>query len=72
MILCRGFYLGTEDQFNAWLVDVNRIIGLLGLHIDESSFKTSSNFINLLDIQYCFDEDGKLERDRFNIVLEFF
>ena len=60
-----GFYLGTEDQFNAWLADVNQVIGLLGLHIDESSFKTNSNFINLLDIQYCFDADGKLQTDLY-------
>ena len=46
-----GFYLGSEDQFNDWLADVNRFIGPLGLHIDESSFRTNSHFINFLDIQ---------------------
>ena len=61
-----GFYLGSEEQFNVWLANVNRCIGPLGLHIDESIFRTNNHFINFLDIQYCFDDDeGKLQTDLY-------
>ena len=73
-----GLYLGSEDQFIDWLAEVNRVIGHLGLHIDESCFRTNSNFINVLDILYCFDITRKLtdgsvpEGDRFKSVPQFF
>ncbi len=44
---------------------VNQVIGMLGLYIDESSFKKNSEFINFLDIKYCFDGDGDLQTDLF-------
>ena len=44
---------------------MNRRIGPLGLHIDESSYQTNSQFINLLDVQYCFDIEGKLQTDLY-------
>ncbi len=60
-----GFHLGNEVQFVDWLAEVNRRIGPLGLHIDESSYKTNSEFINFLDVQYCFDREGKLKTDLY-------
>ena len=60
-----GFYFATEEEFLDWLRKVNDLIGLLGLHIDEWSFKKNSEFINLLDILYCFDSEGELQTDLF-------
>ena len=60
-----GFYFATEEEFLDWLRKVNELIGLLGLHIDEWSFKKNSEFINLLDILYCFDSEGELQTDLF-------
>ena len=44
---------------------VNREIGALGLNIDESSLKKNSEFINFLDIQFCFDSEGELQTDLY-------
>ena len=33
--------------------------------LDESSLKKNSEYINFLDIQYCFDGDGELQTDLF-------
>ena len=60
-----GFYLGNEEEFNRWLDDVNKEIAPLGLHIDESSYRGNSEFINFLDIQYCFDNNGNLQTDLY-------
>ncbi len=60
-----GFHLGNEDQFKGWIDEVNRIIGVLGLHIDEWNYRRNSEFINLLDILYCFDVDGVLQTDLY-------
>ena len=60
-----GFHFGSEEQFNDWLAKVNECIAPLGLCIDESSFKKPSYYINLLDIQYCFDSDGELQTDLY-------
>ena len=60
-----GFFFGDEQQFNDWLTTVNQSISSLGLYIDESSFKKNSEFINFLDIQYCFDENGVLQTDLY-------
>ena len=60
-----GLFLGTEDQYNDWLSEVNRRINPLGLHIDESNFQGNSSYINLLDILYCFDADGNLQTDLY-------
>ena len=40
-------------------------INPLGLNIDESNFQTNSNYINVLDIQYCFDTTGNLQTDLY-------
>ena len=37
----------------------------LGLYIDESNFKENSQFINFLDILYCFDVQGVLQTDLY-------
>ena len=58
-----GFFLGTEEEFEEWLRIVNEEIGTLGLHIDESSFKKNPEFINFLDILFCFDGEGLLQTD---------
>jgi hypothetical protein len=60
-----GLFFGTEEQFKAWLRRVNDSINPLGLHIDESSFQTNAQYINFLDIQYCFDVDGNLQTDLY-------
>ena len=58
-----GLYYGTEEEFFEWLRMVNVEIGRFGLHIDEVSFKKNSEFINFLDIKYCFDSEGDLQTD---------
>ena len=60
-----GFHVGSEEDFRNWLSTVNTEIGPLGLNIDESTLKKNSNYINFLDIQYCFDENGYLQTDLF-------
>ena len=60
-----GFQLGTEEQFQAWLTEVNQSIAPYGLNIDESNFKKNASYTNLLDIQYCFDKDGNLQTDLY-------
>ena len=65
-----GFHLRNKEKFDIWLSTVNERINPFGLHIDESNFQINSNYINLLDIQYCFDSEGDLQtdlhtRDRF-------
>ena len=60
-----GFFTGTEAQFNIWLRIVNANIGLHGLTIDESNFRTPTNFVNFLDIQFCFDRNGDLQTDLY-------
>ena len=58
-----GFFFGSERQFDNWLNDVNVNIGTLGLTIDESNFQEPTNYINFLDIQFCFDSEGVLQTD---------
>ena len=60
-----GFYVGNKEQFDSWLATVNETINPLGLYIDESNFQMNSNYINLLDIQYCFDREGELQTDLY-------
>lgn len=60
-----GFFSGTEAEFNNWLRAVNESIRPLGLYIDESSFRKNSSYINFLDIQYCFDNEGRLQTDLY-------
>jgi len=60
-----GFHLGSEEEFNNWLTAVNTEISPLGLYIDESALQKNSNYINFLDIQYCFDKDGCLQTDLY-------
>ena len=58
-----GFFFGDEQRFNNWLAAVNQVLSPFGLCIDESNFRKNSEFINLLDILYCFDENGMLQTD---------
>ena len=60
-----GFQIGTEEEFQVWLAEVNRIFAPFGFHIDESCFKRNANYNNLLDIRYCFDEIGSLQTDLY-------
>ena len=60
-----GFHLGNKEQFDIWLSTVNERINPFGLHIDESNFQINSHYINLLDIQYCFDSEGDLQTDLY-------
>ena len=59
------FFSGNENEFENWLDMVNQEIGVLGLNIDESSCKGNSEYINFLDIQYCFDSEGELQTDLY-------
>ena len=63
----QGFYLATEEEFKSWLQQVNQLIRELGLYIDESNFKENSQFINFLDILYCFDVQGVLQTDLYTM-----
>ena len=59
-----GFYVGSERSFEAWMVAVNTALNPFGLYIDEYMIK-EYEFVTFLDIQYCFDPDGKLQTDLF-------
>ena len=39
-----GFQIGTEEEFQVWLAEVNRRLAPFGLHIDESCFKRNANY----------------------------
>ena len=60
-----GFFTGSEEEFNYWLQIVNANIGLYGLHIDESNIKNPTEYVNFLDIQFCFDQNGSLQTDLY-------
>ncbi len=60
-----GFFRGNIREFNIWLATVNANIGLNGLTIDESNFKAPNEFVNFLDVQFCFDETGNLQTDLY-------
>ena len=60
-----GLFFGTEEEFAEWLRVVNINIGLHGLVIDEWVFKKPTNFINFLDILFCFDIFGDLQTDLY-------
>ena len=47
------------------MTEVNRRIRPYGLYIDESNFKKNSEFINFLDIKYCFNNAGALQTDLY-------
>ena len=59
------FFIGTKEEFTYWLRVINSNIGLHGLVIDESNFQTPGNFVNFLDILFCFDIIGNLQTDLF-------
>ena len=50
-----GFFAESKEKFQNWLSLVNQKIRAYGLHIDESSIKSNSIFINFLDIQYLVE-----------------
>ena len=60
-----GFFSGSELEFQNWLSLVYQKIGAYGLHIDESSIKPNSVFVNFLDIQFCFNMEGQLQTDLY-------
>ena len=43
-----GLHVGEDVQFYRWLDEVNREIGLLGLHIDESNYQKNSEYTNFI------------------------
>ena len=60
-----GFYVGSEHSFKAWMKTVNAALTPYGLHIDEFFIKEINEFAPFLDIQFCFDSEGKLQTDLF-------
>jgi hypothetical protein len=60
-----GFYVGSERSFKAWMKTVNAALSPYGLHIDEFVIKEINEFAPFLDIQFCFDSEGKLQTDLF-------
>ena len=44
---------------------VNNRLSPYGLYIDESMIKEVNEYVPFLDIQFCFDFDGKLQTDLF-------
>ena len=61
----RDFFAESKEKFQNWLSLVNQKISAYGLHIDESSIKSNSIFVNFLDIQYWFDREGELQTDLY-------
>lgn len=60
-----GTFGGSKRQFNNWMDTVNRGLSSFGLHIDEFVIKDTSEYVNFLDIQFCFDHDGQLQTDLY-------
>ena len=60
-----GFFSGTKRQYTDWINKVNQLLFKHGLNIDEHSIEDPSSFIAFLDIQFCFNKDGKLETDLY-------
>ena len=62
VIMDRTVFLDYDT--NCFLLQNNKI-GAYGLHIDESSIKPNSVFVNFLDIQFCFNMEGQLQTDLY-------
>ena len=60
-----GFFSASLEDFQNWLRKVNEKISVHGLYIDEPNIKNNSQFIDFLDVQYCFDNNGELQTDLF-------
>ena len=60
-----GFYTGSERSFKLWINSVNTALSVYGLFIDESVIKETNEYAPFLDIQFCFDADGRLQTDLF-------
>ena len=60
-----GTYSGTKQQFTEFLKTVNERIGTLELNIDGYSVMDPGEYVNFLDIQYTFDDDGSLQTDLY-------
>jgi hypothetical protein len=60
-----GFFAGTKRQYTEWIGKINQLIRKHGLNIDEYTIADPHQFIAFLDIQFCFNQDGKLETDLY-------
>ena len=60
-----GFYTGSQRSFTTWMNAVNNRLTPYGLYIDESMIKDVNEYVPFLDIQFCFDFDGKLQIDLY-------
>ena len=60
-----GFFSGTKRQYTEWINTINHRIHKYGLNIDEHTIVDPNQFVSFLDIQFCFNGDGKLETDLF-------
>ena len=60
-----GFYDGTKRQFSDFIRNVNDKLSIYGLTIDEHSIAEHNSYTPLLDIQFCFDKNGKLQTDLY-------
>ena len=56
-----GFYSGSQRSFELWMNAVNEKLQPYGLLIDESTVKEVGEYAPFLDIQFCFDSNGKLQ-----------
>ena len=60
-----GFFSGTRRQFSEWINSINDKLSQHGLNIDEHTIAEPGQFVAFLDIQFCFDVDGKLQTDLY-------
>ena len=60
-----GLFRGTKRMFSEWISKVNSSIEPHGLYIDEYSISEPGEYINFLDIKFCFDSQGDLQTDLF-------
>ena len=60
-----GFYSGTKRQYSEWINQVNSLLSKDGLNIDEHVIMDPQEFVSFLDIQFTFDNDGKLQTDLY-------
>ena len=60
-----GIFVGTERQYENWIINVNRLLEKYNLNIDEFKISKGHNYVSFLDIMFCFDDEGNLQTDLF-------
>ena len=60
-----GLYNGSKESFTNWIAEINSLIEPYGLNIDETSISDPGEYVNFLNIKFCFDNLGSLQTDLY-------